>query len=182
MRRKRFKEMRKQRAEGTGKDPEAPRFISVSMMALAAPQSYWLYKLIWADPCSDAFFSLFEMTFTWIALNNALDASAACALGFIDYRTRHERVEDIRYDMRKKRLAFAKFCFIMTVVALCMIDKPSKNAVLPMLIGQGYVLMKYGYAMAYNLTPENFFIPRNFLQFYNIIFLLLLWYKLRQAR
>jgi hypothetical protein len=37
--------------------------------------------------------------------------------------------------MRKKRLAFAKFSFVMAIGALLLIDKPSQNAVVPLIIG-----------------------------------------------
>jgi hypothetical protein len=37
--------------------------------------------------------------------------------------------------MRKKRLAFAKFSFIMAILALCLLDKPSPNAVAPLIVG-----------------------------------------------
>lgn len=36
--------------------------------------------------------------------------------------------------------------------------------------------------MAYNLTPERFFLPRTFLSLYNLIFLIILWKKMRQSR
>ena len=36
--------------------------------------------------------------------------------------------------------------------------------------------------MGHKLTPDKFFMPRTFLSIYNLVFLLALWYKLRQAR
>ena len=135
----------------------------MAIFGMAIPQSFWLYKIIWSDPCSDAFFKFFELSFYWIATTNALDGAAACALGYIDYRMIYGNEEDIRMAMRKKRLAFAKFAFIMAIVALFLVDKPSKNAVLPLLVGQGYTMLKYGAVIGFNLTPENFFLARNFL-------------------
>lgn len=32
------------------------------------------------------------------------------------------------------------------------------------------------------MTPDRFYIPRTFLSIYNLVFLILIWYKLRQAR
>jgi len=84
--------------------------------------------------------------------------------------------------MRKKRLAFAKLSFVMAILALLMIDKPSPNSVVPLLMGQVYSGMKIGTQIGYNMTPDKFFIGRTFLNFYNILFLLLIWYKLREAR
>jgi hypothetical protein len=55
---------------------------------MSLPQSFALYRLIWADPCSDAFFFTYEWVLTWIATVNALDGAAACGLGYIDYRTK----------------------------------------------------------------------------------------------
>ena len=55
--------------------------------------------------------------------------------------------------MRKKRLAFAKFSFMMAVWALLLIDKPSANSVFPMLIGQAYGSGKLATQIGYNLTP-----------------------------
>ena len=42
------------------------------------------------------------------------------------------------YVMRKKRLAFAKLSFMLAVLALLMIDKPSPNSVIPLLGAQIY--------------------------------------------
>lgn len=84
--------------------------------------------------------------------------------------------------MRKKRLAFAKFSFFMAISGLFLLDTPSANAVVPFIIGAGWNTMKMGTQIGYNMTPERFFIPRTFLSMYNLLFLLLIWYKLRQAR
>ena len=91
--------------------------------------------MIWADPCSTAFFASYEMAMTWIALNSALEGSAAVGLGYIDYKMVTGNSQELIMVMRKKRLAFAKFSFMMAVVALLMIDKPSPMSVLPMLLG-----------------------------------------------
>ena len=72
---------------------------------------------------------------TWIALNSALEGSATVGLGYVDYKMVHGNSQEMIMVMRKKRLAFAKFSFMMAIVALLMIDKPSSMSVLPMLIG-----------------------------------------------
>ena len=33
-----------------------PRFVAAMLFGCIVPQSVLLYKMIWADPCSDAFF------------------------------------------------------------------------------------------------------------------------------
>jgi hypothetical protein len=81
--------------------------------------------------------------------------------------------------MRKKRLAFAKFSFVMAVAALLILDKPSPNAVAPLIIGQGWSMMKLGTQIGYNLTPERFFIGRTYISMFNLAFLIAIWYKLR---
>ena len=81
--------------------------------------------------------------------------------------------------MRKKRLAFAKFSFMMAVLALLMLEKPSPNVVAPMLIGQVYSGMKLGTQIGYNTTPEKFFMMRTFVSIYNVAFLFAIWYKVR---
>jgi len=84
--------------------------------------------------------------------------------------------------MRKKRLAFAKLSMIMAACGLFFLNTPTPNAVLPFLIGSGWNLMKIGTQIGYKLTPEKFYMPRTFLSMYNFVFLLFVWYKLRQAR
>lgn len=84
--------------------------------------------------------------------------------------------------MRKKRLAFAKFPFIMAVLALFLLDKPSPNCVFPLILGSVWNALKLGTQIGYQLTPERFFVARTFLSIYNLIFLIAVWYKLRQAR
>lgn len=70
----------------------------------------------------------------------------------------------------------------MAVLALWMIDKPTANSVLPLIMAQGYTAMKMGTQLGFNLTPEKFFIPRIMLAFYNLAFLIAIWYKLRKGR
>ena len=111
---------------------------------LAVPQSYLLYSLIWADPCSTAFFTANELAMSWIAITSALEGSAAVGLGYIDYKMVTGNSQELITVMRKKRLAFAKFSFMMAVLALLMLEKPSPNVVAPMLIGQVYSGMKLG--------------------------------------
>mmetsp|Transcript_570 Transcript_570/g.1098 ORF Transcript_570/g.1098 Transcript_570/m.1098 type:complete len:158 (-) Transcript_570:25-498(-) len=115
-------------------------------------------------------------------MTNSLDGAAACSLGYIDYGILVGNSPQMIEDMRKKRLAFAKLCFMMACLTLLLVDKPSKNSVLPMILGQIYSSMKLGTHVAYNMTPEKFFVARTFLGFYNIAFLLGIWYKLRTGR
>ena len=143
------------------------------------PHSVLLYKMIWADPCSDAFFQAFEVSMSWIAGLSALEGAAGCALGYIDYKVKTGNEASLVLAMRKKRLAFAKFSFIMAIGALLLIDKPSPNAVVPLIIGQGWSAMKLGTQIGYNLTPERFFMGRTFISIYNLVFLIGIWYKLR---
>lgn len=84
--------------------------------------------------------------------------------------------------MRKKRLAFTKFAFVMAVVALILVDKPTSNCVFPLIVSSIWNAMKLGTQIGYNLTPEKFFYARTFLSIYNLIFLIAIWYKLRQSR
>ena len=76
-------------------------------------------------------------------------------------------------------MAFTKFAFMMAVIALTLIDAPTPNCVFPLIIGSIWNAMKLGTQIGYNLTPEKFFLARTFLSFYNLAFLLLVWYKLR---
>lgn len=118
----------------------------------------------------------------WIAALSALEGSAAVALGYLDYKIKTGNPQDLILAMRKKRLAFAKFSFVMAIGSLLLIDKPSPNAVVPLIIGQGYSAMKIGTQIGYNLTPERFFMGRTFISLYNLAILFAVWFKLRQAR
>lgn len=118
----------------------------------------------------------------WIAALSALEGAAFVALGYIDYKVVHNNPKDIIVAMRKKRLAFAKFSFIMAIGSLFLMDKPSPNAVVPLIIGSGYSAMKMGTQIGFQLTPNPFYNPRIFLAAYNIILLFAVWYKLRQGR
>ena len=138
--------------------------------------------MVWADPCSTIFFDAFEKSMTWIATMSAIEGSAACGLGYIDYKMVVGNSNEMVLVMRKKRLAFAKFSFMMAILALFLIDKPSANCVAPLVLGQIYTTMKVGTQIGYNFTPEKFFYPRIFLSGYNLIILVAIWYKLRQAR
>lgn len=159
-----------------------PQFASTALFMCLAPHSYLFYKMVWADACSDAFFDSFEQAVTWIAGLSALEGAAAVSLGFIDYKIKSGNDPSLIYAMRKKRLAFAKFSFIMAIGSLMLVDTPSPNAVVPLIIGSGWSAMKLGTQIGYNLTPEKFFMGRTFLSMYNLVFLLAVWYKLRQAR
>ena len=122
----------------------APIFSQCLLFGMSLPNSIWLYKIIWADPCSDAFFTAYELSLSWVASVSALEGAAACGLGYIDYRTRHGNSEEMVLAMRKKRLAFGKLSFVMAIVALLLIDKPSQNSVFPLIVAQGYTAMKVG--------------------------------------
>ena len=119
---------------------------------------------------------------TWIASLSALEGAAGIALGYLDYKVVTGNSQDLIIAMRKKRLAFAKFSFMMAIGALLLIDKPSPNCVVPLIIGQGYTAMKMGTQIGYNLTPGRFYLGRQFISMYNLVLLFALWYKLRQAR
>jgi len=121
-----------------------PRFVSAMIFSCAIPHSYLLYPMIWADPCSDAFFQAFEVSMTWIAALNALEGAAGVGLGYIDYKVKFGNSASLIYAMRKKRLAFAKFSFIMAIGALLLLDGPSPNCVLPLIIGSGWTTLKMG--------------------------------------
>lgn len=138
--------------------------------------------MIWADPCSDTFFWAFEMSMTWIASLNALEGAAGVSLGYIDYKTKTGNTEALNLAMRKKRMAFAKFSMVMAAVGLFFLDTPTPNCVLPFIIGSGWTMLKMGTQMGHKMTPEKFFMPRTFLSMYNLVFLLAIWMKLRQAR
>jgi len=84
--------------------------------------------------------------------------------------------------IRKKRLAFAKLSFIMAIAALCLIDKPSPNSVVPLILGHIYTTLKIGTQIGHNLTPEKFFMARTFIAMYNLVILLAIWHKLRKGR
>ena len=140
-----------------------PLFVSATIFGCAIPHSAMMYPMIWADPCSDAFFTNFEMAMSWIASLNALEGSAAVALGYLDYKVKHNNPKDLIIAMRKKRLAFAKFSFFMAITGLTFLDTPTPNCVLPLIICSGWNTLKMGTQMGHNLTPEKFFLPRTFL-------------------
>ena len=116
---------------------------------------------------------------SWIATWSALEGSAACGLGYIDYKTVYGNSQEMVLAMRKKRLAFAKLSFIMAILALLLIDKPSQNSVVPLIVGQAYTTLKIGTQIGFNLTPERFFVARTVLSMYNFAILVAIWYKLR---
>ena len=100
--------------------------------------------MIWADPCSDQFFQAFEVSCSWIAGLSALEGASGCALGYIDYKVKTGNEHSLIIAMRKKRLAFAKFSLMMAIGTLLLIDTPSPNAVVPLIIGQGWSALKMG--------------------------------------
>ena len=111
---------------------------------MAVPHSYLLYKIVWADPCSAAFFTSYEIAMSWIALSSALEGSAAVGLGYIDYKIKYGNDNKMIYAIRKKRLAFSKFSFVMAACALLLVDGPSPNCLLPLIIGSGWTTLKMG--------------------------------------
>ena len=54
---------------------------------------------------------------------------------FIDYKIITGNSQELILAMRKKRLAFAKFSFMMAAVALILVDKPSPSSILFMIFG-----------------------------------------------
>lgn len=112
---------------------------------------------------------------SWLAAVSALEGSAAVGLGYIDYKLVLGNSPEMILAMRKKRLAFAKFAFIMAIVTLTLLDKPTPNSVLPLIIGQGYSALKLGTQVGYNLTPEKFFFARTVLSMYNVVILVVIW-------
>lgn len=121
-----------------------------------------MYQIIWSDPCSDVFFSALEKSFTWIATLNALEGASGCALGYIDYKVKYktptEKMEDsFIIAMRKKRLAFAKVSFMMAMLGLLLIDTPTANCVVPLILSSIYTSVKLATQVAHEMTPDRFF-------------------------
>jgi len=121
------------------------------------------------------------MAIGWIACLNALEGGAGVGLGYLDYKLKGN-ASDLLIPMRKKRLAFAKFSFMMAIWTLFLLDGPTANCMLPLIIGCIWNAGKMGTQIGYNLTPERFYLPRTFLSIYNLAFLLILWYKMRKSR
>ena len=149
-----------------------------------------MIPIIWSDPCSDEFIEALQFSVTWIASLNVLDviifyfhtqSASATALGYIDYNVKNN-TKDLIYTSRKKRLAFSKFSLIMSGLALILVDTPTGNCVFPLLLGCAWNGGKIYTQMAYNQAPERFFQARTFLNIYNILFLIAVWYKLRESR
>ena len=91
--------------------------------------------MVWNDPCSDVFLQSAEMATGWIACLNAFEGAAGVGLGYIDYKLKGNGDDQLLRDMRKKRLAFAKFSFMMAIWTLFLLDGPSANCVFPLIIG-----------------------------------------------
>jgi hypothetical protein len=70
--------------------------------------------------------------------------AAACGLGYIDYKTKAVNDPKLIYVMRRKRLAFTKFAFVLAVVGLILIDKPTPNCVFPLVVGSIWNALKLG--------------------------------------
>lgn len=138
--------------------------------------------MIWADPCSDVFFMCFEISVGWIAIQQALESSAYVGLGYLDYQLRHHKDESLIYTMRRKRLAFGKFAMITSMSSLMMLDPVSGNCLIPLIFGNLWTTMKMSTQIGYSLTPDRFFTPRIYIAIYNLLFLLLIWKKLRNGK
>mmetsp|Transcript_40675 Transcript_40675/g.29947 ORF Transcript_40675/g.29947 Transcript_40675/m.29947 type:complete len:169 (+) Transcript_40675:280-786(+) len=141
-----------------------------------------MYKLIWSDPCSDAFFEALEHSVRWVATLTALESASAVSLGYIDYQSSRSNDKDLIYAMRKKRLAFAKFSFIMASLSLFLMDAPSGNCIFPLFVGLGWTILKMATQMGFHLAPEKFYTARTMVALYSLVFIGLVWYKQLGAR
>ena len=104
------------------------------------------------------------------------------ALGYIDYGAKVGNAPGLVLVMRKKRLAFAKFSFIMAIVSLFLVDTPTSGSVGALAVGQLWTTLKMGTQIGHHLTPDRFFVGRTYLSFYNLLLLAGLFWKLRDAR
>ena len=181
----RKKEMKDAKAGGTTgifADELTPLFVSSMIFGVSVPPSLMAYAMVWSDPCSDLFIQSAEAAVNYIAMVNALEGAAGVGLGYIDYKIKGNNDDDLLVAMRKKRLAFAKFSFIMAIWTLFLLDGPTANCVLPLIIGCGWNTLKMGTQIGYNLTPERFYLPRTFLSVYHLVILIAMWYKMRKSR
>lgn len=159
-----------------------PKFASATIFACSLPQSFLLYKMIWSDPCSDAFFWAFETTMTWIGSLTAMEAAAGVGLGYIDFNSKQQEGGRLKYVMRRKRLAFSKFPLIMSSLGLFMLNTPSPYVIFPFILATGWTTLKMATQTGHNLTPDRFFYSRQFLSLYNLLILLVVWKKLSASR
>ena len=65
-------------------------------------------------------------------------------MGLIDYKTKAGNDSELTYAMRKKRLAFAKFAFLMSIVGIILVDTPTPNCIFPLLLGSFWNTLKLG--------------------------------------
>ena len=137
--------------------------------------------MIWNENLSDNFFTMFDLTCGWITLLYIMEGAAGCGLGYCDYLMKNS-TEDEKVWMRKKRLAFMKFSFVMAWYSMYYISTPTPNWVFPLIIAGLWNLFKFGTQNSYELLPKQFFYSRTFLNIYNIIILAVLWWKVRKAR
>ena len=63
-----------------------------------------------------------------------------------------------------------------------MLDPVSGNCLLPLIVGSAWTAMKKGTQIGYHLTPDRFYAPRIFIALYNLLFMLLIWKKLRDGK
>jgi len=121
-----------------------PKFISASIFACSLPHSFLLYQMVWADPCSDAFFWALESSLTWVSVLTATEAAAGVGLGYVDFNTKTGQGGDksLVYAMRKKRLAFAKFPLVMSSIGMFLLNTPSPHVIIPLALATGWSALK----------------------------------------
>ena len=70
-------------------------------------------------------------------------------MGYIDYKVKFdtptkETDDSFLLAMRKKRLAFAKVSFMMAAIGLLLVDTPTANCVVPLILSSIYTTGKLG--------------------------------------
>ena len=162
-------------------DRDTPPFAAALFVAWGLPQTFALYSMIWNDTLSDNFFLMFDVTYGWLALLATFEGAAGCGLGYWDYLSKQSD-ETEKLWIRKKRLAFMKFSFIMSSVGLFYLNTPTPHWVLPLMVATLWNTFKSGTQSSYELLPKSFFLSRTFLNIYNVLILGVLWWKVRKAR
>ena len=175
------KEQKKTIEESKLDSRSTPHFLTITYILCSIPQSISLYMMIWNDNLSDNFFTMFDLTSGWITLLLTMEGAAGCGLGYSDYLTK-KASDDEKIWMRKKRLAFMKFSFIMSWIAMYYINTPTPNWLFPLILASFWNLFKFGTLNSYEMLPKQFFYSRTFLNIYNLLILAILWWKVRKAR
>ena len=70
----------------------------------------------------------------------------------------------------------------MAALSLALVNIPTANCVVPLILSSLWNAIKLGTQMGYDLTPEKPFEARVFLTLYNLFFLIAIWYKVRKSR